>query len=57
MKTELISFYISGSRLGAGDLNDENAWMLPPLRHCNVRIAAERVLLLLHTMSNAHVIV
>lgn len=30
--------------------------MLTQLRHCNVRIAAERVLLLLYTVNNAHVI-
>lgn len=30
--------------------------MLTQLRHCNVRIAAERVLLLLYTVTNAHVI-
>lgn len=30
--------------------------MLTPLRHCKVRIAAERVLLLLYTVSNVQVI-
>lgn len=39
---------------GAETLNDE--WMLTRLRHSNARIAAERVLLLLYTVSNVHVI-
>lgn len=41
---------------GAETLDDEDEWMLTQLRHCNVRIAAERALLLLYTVSNGHVI-
>lgn len=42
--------------LWRGTLDDEDEWMLTQLRHCNVRIAAERALLLLYTVSNVHVI-
>lgn len=48
-------FLISKGCCGTETLNDKDEWMLTQLRHCNVGIAAERVLLLLYTVSNARV--